>query len=75
MLILILGFALFTAFAQGHCTVLRLGATTLRALAQELNLAWAAALPWELWFQRGWRFGGGGVLGRVRGQRVVRKTR
>lgn len=53
MLILILGFTLFTAFAQLHCKVVRLGATTLQALAQQLNLALEEDLPWEQWFACG----------------------
>lgn len=53
MLILLLGFTLFTAFAQLHCKVVRLGQTTLKALAHELDLALEEDLPWEQWFHSG----------------------
>lgn len=53
MLILLLGFTLFTAFAQLHCKVVRLGETTLKALAHDLDLALEADLPWEQWFHSG----------------------
>lgn len=53
MLILLLGFTLFTAFAQLHCKVVRLGARTLQALAQELDLALEEDLPWDQWFASG----------------------
>jgi hypothetical protein len=53
MLILLLGFTLFTAFAELHCKVVRLGETTLKALAHELDLALEEDLPWEQWFHSG----------------------
>lgn len=53
MLILMPGFTLFTVFAELHCKVVRLGATTLMGLAQELNLALEEDLPWEQWFACG----------------------
>lgn len=53
MLILLLGFTLFTAFAQLHNKLLRLGALTAKALTQELDLALETDLPWEQWFQSG----------------------
>ena len=53
MLILLLGFTLFTAFAQLHCKVVRLGETTLKALAHDLDLALEEDLPWEQWFHSG----------------------
>lgn len=53
MLILLMGFTLFTAFAELHCKVVRLGETTLKALAHELDLALEEDLPWEQWFHSG----------------------
>lgn len=53
MLILLLGFTLFTAFAELHCKVVRLGETTLKALAHELDLALEEDLPWNQWFHTG----------------------
>jgi hypothetical protein len=53
MLILVLGFTLFTAFAQLHSQLIRLGDTTLKALTDLLNLALEHDLPWERWFQPG----------------------
>ena len=53
MLILMLGFVLFSAFAQLHSKLVILGKMTGQALAQDLNLALEADLPWELWFASG----------------------
>jgi hypothetical protein len=53
MLILLLGFLLFSAFAQLHSKVLGLGKMTGQALAQDLNLALQEDLPWQLWFASG----------------------
>jgi hypothetical protein len=53
MLILLIGFTLFTAFAKLHCQLVRLGELTLKALAEELHLALEAELPWEQWFACG----------------------
>jgi hypothetical protein len=53
MLILMLGFLLFTAFAQLHSKLVMLGKMTGQALAQDLNLALEADLSWELWFASG----------------------
>jgi hypothetical protein len=53
MLIVLLGFTLFGAFAQLHCKVVRLGQTTLKGLAHELDLALEEDLPWEQWFASG----------------------
>lgn len=52
MLVLILGFTLFTAFAL-HSQLVRLGQMTLKALAEQLNLALEEDLPWERWFHCG----------------------
>jgi hypothetical protein len=52
MLILIFGFALFSAFAL-HSQLVRLQELTLKALAHQLDLALEADLPWELWFHSG----------------------
>ena len=53
MLILLLGFTLFTAFSELHNKVVRLGQLTAKALCQELNLALEEDLPWEQWFHSG----------------------
>lgn len=53
MLILMLGFLLFTAFAQLHSKLVCLGKMTTKELAQELNLALEEDLHWELWFASG----------------------
>ena len=53
MLILLLGFTLFTAFAQLHNKLVRLGALTAKALTKELDLALEEDLPWEQWFLSG----------------------
>jgi hypothetical protein len=53
MLILMLGFTLFTAFSELHNKVVRLGQLTAKALCQELNLALEEDLPWEQWFHSG----------------------
>ena len=53
MLILLLGFTLFTAFAQLHNKLVRLGALSAKALTKELNLALEQDLPWEQWFHSG----------------------
>jgi len=52
MLILILGFTLFTAFAL-HSQTVRTGQMTLKALAHQLDLALEEDLPWEQWFHCG----------------------
>lgn len=53
MLILLIGFTLFTAFAKLHCQLVRLGELTLKALAEALHLALEEDLPWEQWFACG----------------------
>jgi len=53
MLILMLGFTLFTAFAQLHSQLLRLGEVSLKELAHQLDLALEADLPWSQWFHCG----------------------
>ena len=53
MLILMLGFVLFTAFAQLQSKLVVLGKMTTQALVGDLNLALEADLPWELWFASG----------------------
>ncbi len=50
MLILMLGFVLFGAYATLHSQEVRLGQITLKALAHEMDLALEAGLPWDLWF-------------------------
>ena len=53
MLILILGFVLFGAFAVLHSQQMRLGQTTLKELAHDLDLALEEPLPWDQWFACG----------------------
>lgn len=53
MLILLLGFTLFTAFAELHNKLVRLGALSAKALTRELDLALEQDLPWEQWFHSG----------------------
>ena len=53
MLILLLSFTLFTAFAELHNKQVRVGALTAKALAKELDLALEEDLRWEQWFQSG----------------------
>jgi hypothetical protein len=53
MLILMLGFTLFTAFAKLHNQPVRLGQLTMKALAHNLDLALEEDLPWDQWFQSG----------------------
>ena len=53
MLILILGFLLFTAYAVLHSQRMRTGMTTLKDLAEDLKLALEADLPWDQWFASG----------------------
>jgi hypothetical protein len=53
MLILMLGFTLFTAFAQLHSKLVRLGELTAKALTKELDLALEEDLPWDQWFHTG----------------------
>ena len=53
MLITILGFLLFTAYAALHSQQVRLGQLTLKELAHNLDLALEEELPWDLWFACG----------------------
>jgi hypothetical protein len=53
MLILILGFTLFTAFAELHSQLRRLGEVSLKELAHQLDLALEEDLPWNQWFHSG----------------------
>jgi hypothetical protein len=53
MLILMLGFVLFSAYAMLHSQRVRLGQVSLKELAQDLNLALEEALRWDLWFDSG----------------------
>ena len=53
MLILMLGFVLFGAYATLHSQQVRLEQITMKALAHELDLALEADLPWDLWFASG----------------------
>lgn len=53
MLILLLGFTLFTAFAELHNKRVRLGALSAKALTREMDLALEQDLAWEQWFASG----------------------
>jgi hypothetical protein len=53
MLILMLGFVLFSAYAGLHSQWVRLGQITMKALAHDLDLALEADLSWEQWFDSG----------------------
>lgn len=53
MLILMLGFVLFSAYAVLHSQQFRLGQMTLKELAHDLDLALEQESPWELWFASG----------------------
>ena len=53
MLILLLGFTLFSAYAVLHSQTVRLGQTTLKELAHQLDLALEEDLPWDQWFATG----------------------
>ena len=51
MLILILGFVLFNAYANSQ--LVRLGQVSMKELAHDLDLALEEALSWDLWFASG----------------------
>jgi hypothetical protein len=53
MLIVMLGFVLFSAYAMLHSQQVRLGQVSLKELAQDLNLALEDAVRWEVWFDSG----------------------
>ena len=53
MLILILGFVLFSAYALLHSQQFRLGQMTLKELAHDLDLALEEDFRWELWLASG----------------------
>ena len=53
MLILMLGFLLFNAYAVLHSQQIRLGQMTLKEMAHDLDLGLEAGLAWELWFASG----------------------
>ena len=53
MLILMLGFVLFSAYAVLHSQQVRLGQVSLKELAHDLDLALEEDLPWDLWFASG----------------------
>jgi hypothetical protein len=53
MLILLLAFTLFTAYAKLHSQNIRREQTTLKDLVETLILALEADLPWEQWFASG----------------------
>jgi hypothetical protein len=53
LLILLLGFTLFNAYAVLHSQRVRLEKLTFKALAEALNLGLEADLPWDQWFACG----------------------
>jgi hypothetical protein len=53
MLILMLGFVLFSAYAMLHSQRVRLGQVSLKELAHDLDLALEEAVRWEVWFDSG----------------------
>ena len=53
MLILMLGFVLFSAYAMLHSQRVRLGQVSLKELAHDLDLALEEALRWDVWFDSG----------------------
>lgn len=53
MLILMLGFVLFSTYAMLHSQRVRLGQLSLKELAHDLDLALEEAVRWELWFDSG----------------------
>lgn len=53
MLILMLGFVLFSAYAMLHSQQVRLGQVSLKELAHDLDLALEAEVHWEIWFDSG----------------------
>ena len=53
MLILLLGFVLFNAYALLHSQQVRLGQVSLKELAHDLDLALEELLAWDLWFASG----------------------
>jgi hypothetical protein len=53
MVILMLGFVLFSAYALLHSQQFRLGQVTLKELAHDLDLALEHDSHWELWFASG----------------------
>jgi hypothetical protein len=53
MLILMLGFVLFSAYAVLHSQQVRWGRVSLKEMAHDLDLALEEDLPWDLWFASG----------------------
>jgi hypothetical protein len=53
MLILLIAFILFQVFATLHSQLMRLGKTTLKELAHQLDLDLQDDLRWDLWFESG----------------------
>jgi hypothetical protein len=53
MLILMLGFVLFSAYALLHSQQVRSGQMSLKELAHDLDLALEESLCWEVWFDSG----------------------
>ncbi len=53
MIILMLGFVLFSAYAMLHSQRVRWGQVSLKELAHDLDLALEEAVPWQVWFDSG----------------------
>ena len=53
MVILMLGFVLFSAYALLHSQQVRLGQVSLKELAHDLDLALEEAVRWQMWFDSG----------------------
>ncbi len=53
MLILMLGFVLFSAYGMLHSQRVRLGQVSLKELAHDLDLALEEAVRWQVWFDSG----------------------
>jgi hypothetical protein len=53
LLLLLLGFVLFSAFAVRHSQTVRLGLESAKELAENLKLALEENLPWDQWFASG----------------------
>src|SRR5512138_2637132 len=53
MVILMLGFVLFSAYAMLHSQQVRLGQVSLKELAHDLDLALEEAVRWQMWFDSG----------------------
>jgi hypothetical protein len=53
LLVLLIGFTLFTAFAQLQSKLVSTGKESAKALAKQMDLALEEDLPWQQWFASG----------------------